>query len=184
VTRLFAALAALLLLGASPANRTIPRPGGGPALIIPAGSPVKFRGFDENGVAHFDGRFLLIGSFTYGCNIDCEELPIPRDNLEFNLVPDQQLMKRLPHWQDRGGDMVIYLTRTSRLERALVGQKQLAALLSGKTKDVRGRIAIMVDGYTADFGCDYSPSYSARFVSLPKPPTIAQIEVNGDFGCA
>jgi hypothetical protein len=182
--RVLTALFSLALLGAAPADRVIPHPGGGPALVIPAGSPVHFRGFDKNGVAHFSGRFLMTGSFTYGCNVDCEEVPLPRGNLDFNLVPDLELMKRLPHWQDRGDDMVIYIDRASRLESAIVSQKQLAGLLSGKDQDVRGRIAIMVDDYTADFGCDYSPAYSARFVSLPKPPTIAELKVDGDFGCA
>ena len=56
---------AMLLAGAAPAERTVPHPGGGPALVIPAGSPVKFRGFDKGGGARFSGRFVLSGTFIW-----------------------------------------------------------------------------------------------------------------------
>jgi hypothetical protein len=180
----FVVLAALACLGASPGARTIPHPGGGPALIVPAGSPVRFAGFDKNGVAHFKGRFQLNGNYTYGCRIDCEEPPIPGDNLELNLLPDPSLTKRMPHWQDRGDDMVIELTATSKQLAALATRAQVAALRSGKLDEVRGHIVVTADDFVADFGCDYSPYYAARVVALSKPPTLAKLDIKGDFGCA
>ena len=79
--------------------------------------------------------------------------------------------------------MAVYVDRADRLASSITTRQQHAALLSGKLADVRGRLAITVDDYVADFGCDYSPAYSARFVELAKPPQLAQIEVDGDFGC-
>jgi hypothetical protein len=180
--RIATALAALILLGAASAPTVIPHPGGGPALVVPSDSPVRFTGFDKDGAAHFSGRFELSGAFTYGCEYDCEG-PVGEDSLSFQLVPDRQLARRLPHWENRGDGMVLYIDRAVRLTRLIATRQQQAGLLSGKLTDVRGRISITVDDYVADFGCDYSPAYSARFVALAKPPELAQIEVDGDFGC-
>lgn len=173
---------ALALVGAAPPAKVIPHPGGGPALVVPRNSPVRFTGFDKNGAAHFSGRFELSGAFTYGCEYDCEG-PVEEDSLSLALVPDTELAKRLPHWEDRGDRMAVYVDRADRLASSITTRQQHAALLSGKLADVRGRLAITVDDYVADFGCDYSPAYSARFVELAKPPQLAQIEVDGDFGC-
>ena len=178
-----AALLLSLMVGAAPADKVIPHPGGGPALIVPSASPVKFKGFDKDGVAHFRGRFELRGAFTYGCEYDCEG-SAAENSLSFELIPDADLAKRLPHWQERGDGMVIYIANADRLESAVATRQQEAALLSGKLAGIRGRISITVDDYTADFGCDYSPAYSARFVALKKPPKLAQVEIKADFGCA
>jgi hypothetical protein len=170
--------------GAAPGDKVYPHPGGGPALIVPAGSPVRFTGFDKNGVANFSGRFVLSGNFTYGCRLDCDTVPIDPNALELNLLPDPDLAKRLPHWDGRGNEMVVEVDRISGLRAKVASPDQIAKILSGKIQEVRGRIAIVVDHYVADFGCDYSPYYAARFVSVAKPAKLAQIEINGDFGCA
>jgi hypothetical protein len=188
VTRFVEIAAAALALialpaGAAPGDKVFPHPGGGPALIVPAGSPVRFKGFDKNGVANFSGRFTLTGTFVYGCQVDCEP-PTVADNLEFEVLPDPELAKRLPHWEGKGDDMVIDINEAGKLTRTLAGKQQLAALLTGKIPDIRGRISIVVDGFSADFGCDYSPYYVTRFVSVAKPPQLAKLEINGDFGCA
>lgn len=178
-----AALLAFVSIGAAPGDRTVPHPGGGPSLVIPADSPVKFRGFDKDGAAHFTGHLLLTGSFIYGCEVDCEG-PVTEGDLEIQVLPDPELARRLPHWKDRGKGMVIDIEPQGRLGQSLATGKQRAELLAGKRPDVRGRISIIVDDYVTDFGCDYSPAYSARFVKLAKPPMLAQIPVDGDFGCA
>jgi hypothetical protein len=180
--RTAAALLAFTLLGAAPAPRVIPHPGGGPALVVPSDSPVRFTGFDKDGAAHFSGRFELSGAFIYGCEHDCEG-PISVDDLSLQLVPDEALAERLPHWQERGDRMAVYIDGAARLTSSVIGRRQKAALLSGRLADVRGHITITVDDYAADFGCDYSPFYSARFVALAMPPKLAQIELDGAFGC-
>jgi hypothetical protein len=143
---------------------------------------VQFTGFDKDGVAHFSGRFELSGAFVYGCEYDCEGT-VGENSLSFDLVPDPELAKRLPHWEERGDDMVVSIDGADPLAPSLATREQKAALLSGKLDDVRGRIAITVDDYSADFGCDYSPYYSARFVALAKPPRLAQIDVDANFAC-
>jgi hypothetical protein len=172
----------MLLVGAVAGPQTVPHPGGGPALIIPAGSPVQFRGFDKEAVARFDGQFLLSGTFTLNCDM-CEP-PATEDDVDLYVVPDQQLARRMPHWQGRGDRMAIEISNIERLKHSIASSRQLAGLASGKIRELRGRISIVADHYVADFGCDYSPYYAARFVKLPRPAKLAQVKVDGDFGCA
>jgi hypothetical protein len=182
----FAGLTALLLAflpaGAAPGETVIPHPGGGPALIVPAGSPVRFTGFDENGAAHFSGRFVLKGTFVYDCPADCEP-GMTEDDIELQLLPDPELAAQLPHSQDRGDGMVLYIGEFAPVRRAIASRDSLKQLLAGKIADVRGRVEIEVDEFAADFGCDYSPDYSARFIAVAKAPQVADVPVDGNFGC-
>ena len=163
---------ATLLTAATPAQKVIPRPTGGPALISPAGSPVEFQGFDKDGAARFDGRFVLSGYFTYGCEFDCEGASAEQD-LVFQILPDPDLAKRLPRWTNTG-DMVIDIREAEKLRPRIATSRQVSALLSEKSADVHGHIAIVVDNFAADFGCDYSPYYSARFVAVAAAPKPAE----------
>ena len=172
----------MLLVGAVPGPRTVPHPGGGPALIIPAASPVRFRGFDKNGVARFDGQFLLSGTFTLNCDM-CEQ-PATEDDVVLYVVPDQQFAQRMPHWQGRGDRMAIEISNIERLKHSIATSRQVAGVASGKIRELHGRISIVADHYVADLGCDNSPYYAARFVKLPRPAKLAQLKVDGDFGCA
>jgi hypothetical protein len=165
---------AAILAGATPAQKVIPRPAGGPALVDPAGSPVRFRGFDKEGAARFDGRFVLSGYFTYGCEYDCEGASAEQD-LVFQIVPDPDLAKRLPRWTN-SGDLAIDIRQTEKLRSKIATKEQVSALLSGSMADVHGHIAIVVDDFAADFGCDYSPYYSARFVAVAAAPKPAEAQ--------
>ena len=172
----FAALpVAALLAAATPAENVIPRPTGGPSLISPAESPVEFQGFDEAGVARFDGRFVLSGYFTYGCEFDCEGAPTAEQDLVVRIVPDPELAKRLPRWSN-SGDVAIAVLQAEKLRPGIATKEQVEALVSGDIADVHGHIAIVVDGFAADFGCDYSPYYSARFVAVAEAPKAASAQ--------
>jgi hypothetical protein len=177
-----AVAAALLLVGAAPGARIIPRPGGGPALVIPAASPVKFKGFDENGVAPFNGKFTLTGRFVYDCPADCEP-PMTEDDVELVIIPDPEIAEQLPHWQDRGTGMVIYVDGYETAKRQIATQRQVDELLAGKIPQVSGRLSMVADHYSADLGCDNSPYYSARFVAFAKPPRLALRQVDANYGC-
>jgi hypothetical protein len=181
-----AGLAALFIAvipaGAAPGDTVIARPGGGPALIVPAASPVRFTGFDENGVARFSGRFLLTGSFVYDCPADCDP-GMTRDDVELQLIPDPELAARLPHWQDRGDRMVVEISTFKNIEPIIAGGHTLDDLLTGKISDVRGRLEIRVYDFAADFGCDYSPYYSAQFEALAKPIQVADVPIDGNVRC-
>jgi len=174
---------AMLLAGAAPAERTVPHPGGGPALVIPAGSPLKFRGFDKDGGARFSGRFVLSGTFVYHCEVECEPGMTEAD-LDLGIVPDPGLAARLPHWKDRGENMIVELSGAGWLTGKLAARRLVVDLLAGKVPDIRGHIAVVVDRYSADFGCDYSPYYSARFISVATAPKLAKSEIEPNFGCA
>jgi hypothetical protein len=182
-SRAAVALSALLLFGAREGDRVVKHPGGGPALIIPAGSPVRFTGFTKDGGARFSGRFELSGTFVYHCEVECEPGMKERD-LSLGIVPDQALAKRMPHWRDRGDHMVVDLSRFESLRGRIVPARQVSALLAGKIPDIRGHMVVIASDYSADYGCDYSPYYSAHFVSLAKPPKLAKSRIEPDFGCA
>ncbi|MEO6359345.1 MAG: hypothetical protein ABIO43_02065 [Sphingomicrobium sp.] len=176
---------ALLLAGAAPADRVIPLPeADDEALIIPADSPVKFRGFDKYGVAHFSGKFVLTGSFTYGCWSSCADYngPVTEGYLDVRIEADPELAARLPHWKLRKGPMLVLINREQRFARTVATREQHRSLLSGKLGSVQGRAAIIVDDFRTGIECD-SENHSARFISLAKLPKIAKVDFDGDYGC-
>jgi hypothetical protein len=159
-----AVLPALLLLGAAPAPRVIPLPHvEGEALVIPPNSPIQFRGFDKQGAAHFNGRFTVTGTFTYGCEFECNP-PIKEWQENFVVTP------------------VLYINHATGLTRTLGTPAKRAALRSGKLANLHGRISIVVDAYEASIVCD-GPNYSARFVAVAKPAVLAEKPVKAEYGC-
>jgi len=182
LARIAALPTAALIASAAPAPTVIPHPEiRGEALIVPRDSPVRFRRFDKYGYAHFDGRFVLSGTFTYGCQVDCEG-PVKEGDLQLNVVPDPALAARLPHWRVDTTDMMISISRGSRFAKTIGTPRQRASLLAGRTPDLRGRIAIVVDDFSTGIECD-SAGFRARFVSVARAPTLARVELNGDYGC-
>lgn len=151
------------------------------AILVPSGSPVRFRGFDRFGFAYFDGQFVLPGRFTYACSSDCEG-PLDERFLRFDLIPDAAVAARLPRWRGRHQDMLVVIVRSDRLLRAIVGPRQRAKLRSGKIDEVRGRIALVVDEFNTGIECD-GEVYSARFIAVDRPAMIDKIIPDGEFGC-
>jgi len=172
---------ALLVLGAAPGDQAIPHPRyEGEALIIPPDSPIQFRGFDENGVAHFSGRFVLAGRFyVEGCSESCPGAT--EEDLGVSVFPDPALEARLPHWKVHNNNIALELSE-KRLMNMITGPQQRAALIAGKTTGIRGRIAIVVDEFETGIECD-SAYFSARFVAVAKQAKIANVEFNGNYGC-
>lgn len=173
---------AALLIGAAPPERVIPFPDvSGWSLVVPAGGPAKFRGFGEHGVARFSGRVVLTGSFTYGCNIECEGQS--RDSqLVLVVRADPEAAALLPRVKDRDGDVNIYIRNGSRAARAVTTPQERAALRAGRIPYVQGRIEIVIDDLEIFGECD-SAVYTARFVSLVKQQQLATIESGTGFGC-
>jgi hypothetical protein len=178
---------ALLLISATPGEQVIRLPGDTEeALIVPAGSPVKFSYFDGYGVAHFSGRFILTGTFTYGC-VDCEpgapiDPPAKESDITLAIVPDAALSARLPRWKVHKQDVMIDVRRATVLRRAIANRRQRADLFSGKLDAVRGRVAITVEDFQTDIECD-SAEYWANFVSVVRPPKYARVRLDGNYGC-
>ena len=181
--RLAAIALTLLLVGAAPRDRIVPYPPGGPPLVIPAGSPVHFLGFTKDGGARFKGRFVLSGTFVYHCEVECEP-GMKESDLSLGVMPDPGLAKRMPHWKDRGDGLIVDLSATDPLLGKIGSPRQVAALLAGKIPDIRGYISVVATDYSADYGCDYSPYYSARLISVAKAPKLAKSGVEPNFGCA
>jgi hypothetical protein len=178
------ALLSLALLAAAPSGKPtiIPlSPDDDEALVIPAGSPAHFTGFDETHTASFTGRFTLTGTFFYGCEIECQ-LPLHEEDLFAAFIPDPASKALLPHWKLRNGDMRIYFDNGDKLVAQLVTKKEKAALIAGKLPAFRKQVTIVVTDFKATIECD-SASYSIKFVALAKPPQIARAKVKEDYGC-
>jgi hypothetical protein len=182
IARLAVLPLAALLVSATPASQVIPFPDvDGEALIVPADSPVKFTHFDKYGVAHFTGRFVLTGTFfIQGCEETCRGLT--EDDLDVDVFPEPALEARLPHWKVHNNDILVSIRPERRLMRVITNARQRAALIDGKTGDMRGHIAIVVENFQASLECD-SANFSARFIAVAKAPQVAHVEFSGNYGC-
>ena len=175
--------AAACLVSAVSPTRVIPLPDGyGEALIVPAASPVAFVGFDKELVARFRGRFVLTGTFVYGCDIECEP-PLAKNDVRGSIVPDPEVAASLPHWKVRATDIRIILNGGERLAAQVLTPGERAAIFAGKADSVRKHVSIVVDNFNTTIECD-SPTFSADFVSLAKPAKLATAKLGGDYGCA
>jgi hypothetical protein len=179
-------IAAIALLLASPsadaAPKFVPAPvGGGEGVVIPANSPVEFQRMDKDDVARFSGQFVLSGTFSYGCEIECDP-PLKDDRMTLAIVPDAGLAARLPHWKERNTDIKIYLTNEAKLVPAIATAAERSKLRAGKIEYVRGHVAVVVDSFRAAIECD-SAAYSARFVKIASAPEKKSVKLSGNYGC-
>jgi len=174
---------AILLVSASPAQFVALPDDPDEGIIVPPDSPVQFHDFDQYGRAHFTGKFVLTGTFTYRCNYCEPGTKVTENDLEFSIVPDPALLSRLPHWKQHDNDTMVEILQARRFTHAVTAAADRRALLLGKRDEVTGRIAIVVDDFQAGLDCD-SANFSAKFVSIAKPVTIAKVQFNGNYGCA
>jgi hypothetical protein len=173
---------ALLLVSAAPTDRIIPLPGlDGEAIVIPRDSPVRFRGWGKNDVAHFSGRFVLAGAYSYGCEF-CDDWPIKDNEFSLKIVPDPALASRLPHWKLRSGHEALFIDGSERLNRTIGTPAERGALKAGKLDEIHGRIVVLVDHFDAGIECD-GATYSAHLVAVVKHPTVQRDTMDGSYGC-
>lgn len=152
------------------------------ALVIPAAMPVRFSGFENEGTtARFDGRFVLRGTFVYGCLMECTA-PLDPNQLEAFVAPDPDVAATLPTWKIRGEAKRVYLFDAEKLAAEVVTGEERAALLAGKIPDVRRHVDILIEDFRAGIECD-SPSLTARFVALAAPPRVARAKLEEISGC-
>lgn len=154
----------------------------GEALIIPAESSLKFAGWDKYGYAKFKGSFIVTGTFTYGCAVDCEG-PVEDAYIRLDLVPDKAIAARLPHWKLRDNDRMLVISHERNLAHVIATRKQYADIRSGRIQYLQGRVSIVVDDFRTGIECD-SANFQARFVSIVQAPKVERIELNGEYGCA
>ncbi len=176
-------LLSLMLVSASPAKEPIEIPSGlgEEALVIPATSPVHFERYGKDYEARFSGRFVVTGTFFYGCEMECDP-PLQRDQVFAAIVPDPAVAATLPHWKIRNNDIRIFFINDEQLVNQIVTRPERAALLAGRIPDVRRHVAIIVDDFRAAIDCD-SAYYSAHFVAMAKPVEETRAKLNGDYGC-
>ena len=184
---LLAAALSLVFLPAqaAPGDKIIPaNDANGHVIVVPHDSPIRFRHFGgkyDPHEAHFAGRFVLTGTFTYGCDIECDP-PLKGEDLILAIEADRAVAARLPRWGlGCCGDLLIYITPERRLVDAITTSKDRASLRSGKIRQIEGRISVVVDNFVAGYECDH-PVYTARFVSVVKAP-VRKPGTGGLFGC-
>ena len=183
--RALVTLVSLALVAAAPAATPTEIPwgaGSDEALIVPPDSPVHFIRFDKERVAHFRGRFIVTGTFVYGCDIECDP-PLSKGDVTGSIIPDPDFAARLPHWKIDTTDMRIVLDGSDRLAAQIISRSERAAIYAGKLDNVRKRVSIVADDFSATLECD-SAAYGARFVSLAKPPKVAKARLDGNYGCS
>ena len=174
--------ACLCLTGAAAPAKIIPWNDWGEALVIPAGSPLQFVGFDEGRVARFRGEFVVTGTFVYGCDIECE-LPLTADQLNGSIIPDRAGAAQLPHWKIQQNDMRIFLEGGDRLAALVLSPKERRAIANGRLDSARKRVTIVIKDFNASLECD-SASFGAEFVKLAKPTRERSVaKLDGNYGC-
>lgn len=173
-------IAAILLAGAaggvSLAYDRIPALHG---LSVPSDSPVSYRGIDDEYLsATFAGRFVLTGTFMYGCE-GCKYRAM-EDDLSLYFVPDPGLEKRLPHWIAYDQDMRIRIYGEAGFGQSMGATR--SDIMAGKIHVATGRASIVVDHFTASIDCG-TANYSATFVAMAQAPVTQHASFDGAYGC-
>jgi hypothetical protein len=130
------------------------------SIVLPDNSTLRFRAFDTEGTAKFDGAVELSGTYYYGDT----ELDDDTKETALYLKPDAVTKARLPHFKTRGFPDFIYLSNSAAFAKAVIAK---ASIKKGKV--VSGKIDIMADRAEAGIQCD-TPYFNARFVSVAHPP--------------
>jgi hypothetical protein len=145
-------------------------------IVVPAGSPLKFKSFDKDeDTAHFTGRVILSGTYHYGI----DELS---DDWTVYLVLDRESRAQLPYWQTRPGDGFIWIENEADFVRAVIPRAMVDALHKKKSGSITGHVSIVAEDYKAAVVCD-APDYSVRFVSLATANVAALNKEPAEFGC-
>jgi hypothetical protein len=173
-------LAAASISAAAPSEQIIPLDDG-EALIVPADSPAHFRRLGKDHDAHFTGKFVLTGTFSYGCEYDCDG-SVKESDLALYVVPDAALVARLPRWKQHTNDIRVFIDNPIAFGRGTVSSEQRAALMNGRLDRVTGHVSIVVDQLQITIECD-SAGAVAHFVAFARPATVQPVRLAGNYGC-
>jgi hypothetical protein len=163
--RLFLATILLLAQPALAAPVSIALPDKADTVIVPDGTGLKFKKFDEENQAVFAGQLTLTGVFYYGPN----EIEDGTNSLTFYFRPDKASAARMPYLKTRGKPADMVLTNDALFAKTILsaGERTRA-----KKTYVIGTITVTVDTVSAGVICD-AASWTARFVSAVRPVKIA-----------
>ena len=136
------------------------------AVIIPANSPVRYKGADKRNIeaVEFEGRFVLSGKYHFGWE--------RRFGQWFaSIIPDKGVAARLPSFEEVGGAQEIFLSNPQEFGKAVLSKAEFRKVSRGRGQ-ATGRTQIRADRLYAYVQCGY-PWYSARFLEVVKPaPTV------------
>lgn len=161
-----AVLAAFLLLAqpvvAAPVSIALPDKAD--TVIVPDGSGLRFKKFDEDSQAVFTGQLTLSGVFYYGPNA----IDDGTNSLTLYFRPDKASAARMPYLKSRGKPDDMVLTNDTAFAHAVLSRDGLARV---KKSYATGTITVTVDTVSAGIVCD-GASWTARFVSVVKPVPV------------
>lgn len=151
----------------------------GDAIVIPPGSPLRFRSFGPEHAVEFDGPIALSGTWYYGDNqFNDTDTADPT----FYFVPDKASLARLPRFKERGQPGDIFLTNGTDLLNALASKADRMNVEKKGGKYLSGRIDIWVDRFEAGIECD-APYFNAHFLRVARPPMRVALTNMPDEGC-
>ena len=150
---------------------------------IPKGSPVKFVSLAQYGVANFQGRFVMSGSYHYGYITNDPSRDATFGQLELYFLPDTAIRKILPYWKERGAVREMRFKNEHDFVTTVISTDDLTKLKEKKIFSVTGRAWIVVENYEASVECDY-PTYAVTFVSIERPQvSVASLTLVDQYGC-
>lgn len=150
------------------------------AVIVPGGSPVKFRsaGAGEEPTVKFTGTFTLHGTWHIGAGANVEGWSSPW------FEPNPDVVARLPYWRGYPAKPTeILFDNAGAFVKALLPPSQLARLHRGKERSYHGRATIEVDGFFTYMSCG-NPYYYAHFRRVITPRSLlARRKTADDNAC-
>jgi hypothetical protein len=170
-------LLATILLLAQPALATpvrITLPDKADTVVVPDGTGLRFRKFDDTNQAIFTGRLTLTGTYYYGPSA----IDDGTNSLMLYFRPDKASAARIPYLKIRGRPDDMVLTNDAAFARAALSREGLARV---KKSYATGTITVTIDTISAGVVCD-GPSWTARFVSAKKPVEV-KFGPMPDTGC-
>ena len=145
------------------------------ALLIPAASTMHMVSAARDGIsgAVFRGGFTVSGNYL-----------IEGQGEETSVIfwPDKKSRAVLPYWRHRGGPEELYITNGWAFAQAVVPRDRLQKLQAQTLTAVRGRVTMRADDYETSIECD-TASFSARFVSIVKPPMTLAAKFESSESC-
>ena len=152
---------------------------GGIVYAVPKGSPLRLSHIDENGT-HFSGSVRISGHYLYG---QLEALPAEESDFKtLYFVPDEASKALLPYWNERGPVRALYFSNSDEFLSKVVDASLAQEVKSNTRKSLTGEVTIWIDEYVATAECD-SAVYTARFVKVDQPDTVAQSDYVDSIGC-
>jgi hypothetical protein len=145
-------------------------------IIVPAGSPLKFKAFDKDEItATFSGRVTLSGTYHYGIDDTA-------GGSNLYLVLDPASRGLLPYWKNRPGNGSISIINEADFVHAVISPSMLEKLRAKKGGSLTGHISIVAENYQAAVVCD-APDYSVRFVGVAATSVVALNAEPAGIGC-